>query len=186
MRWITGREGVRNTVTPVLVLLMPLVLATCGSPDPVTPDLAAVGRAETAPSGLQQPLTETLSTRLVALDRAVLRWQAASTLRVAHAAAEEARNLIVGTSGPYHGDANRDGQIAGASVVGILPGLKGEAGLASPNDNACVVSHVLGAAGASRRHAGSNYKARSRAGPLLETHFRLCPATLSGWLDGPH
>ncbi len=144
MCWIARRRRVRNTVTPVIMLLIPLVLATCGSPEPVTSQVAAAGRAEPAPAGLQQPSTETLSTRLVALDRAVSRWQAASTLRVAHEAAEEARNLIVGESGPFYGDANEDGQIAGASVVGILPALKGGASLASPNDNACVVADVLG------------------------------------------
>ena len=130
----------RNIVTPVI---MPL-LATCGSPESVKSDLAAVGRAEPAPAGLQQPGTETLSTRLVALDRAVSRWQTASTLRVAQEAAEEARNLIVGASGPFYGDANGNGQIAGASVIGVLPAVKGGASLASPNDNACVVADILG------------------------------------------
>jgi hypothetical protein len=144
MCWIIGRKHVRNTVTPATILLIPLVLATCGSPVPVSSDLAAVGRAEPALAGLQQTSTETLSTRLVALDRAVSRWQAASTLRIAHEAAEEARNLIVGASGPFYGDANGDGQIAGASVVGVLPAPKGGASLASPSDNACVVADILG------------------------------------------
>lgn len=78
------------------------------------------------------------------MDRAALRWEAASALRIAHEAAEEVRNLIVGSFGPFHDDANKDGQIAGKSVVGILPGLRGEASLVSPNDNACVVADVLG------------------------------------------
>ncbi len=134
----------RTTVTPVIMLLIPLVLATCGPPEPVTSDLAAVGRAAPASQGLQQSSSETLIIRLVALDRAVSRWQAASTLRVAHDAAEEARNLIVGASGPFYGDANGDGQIAGASIVGVLPALKGGSSLASPNDNACIVADVLG------------------------------------------
>ncbi len=134
----------RNTVTPGAMMLIPLALATCGAPEPATIDLAAVGRAEPAHAELQQPSTDTLRTRLVAVDRAVLRWQAASTLLTAREAAEEARNLIVGSYGPLYGDANKDGQIAGKRVVGVLPGLKGEASLASTNDNACVVADVLG------------------------------------------
>ncbi len=64
-----------NIVMPLIMLMIPLVFATCSSPEPVTSDLAAVGRAEAGPGGLQQLSTETLSTRLVALDRAVSRWQ---------------------------------------------------------------------------------------------------------------
>ena len=116
------RKRVRNTVAPVIMLLIPLVLAACGSRAPVTSDFAAVAGVKAAPSGLQQRSAEILSTRLVALDQTVLRWQTASTLRVAHDAAEEARNLIVGASGPYYDDANRDGLIAGRSVVGVLRG----------------------------------------------------------------
>ena len=134
----------RNTIKSVMSLLIPMMLATCGAPEPATADLAAVRSAKTVPAELQQYSEETLRTRLAAVDRAVSRWQAASTLRMAHEAAEEARNLIVGSAGPFYGDANKDGRIAGKSVVGVLPGLKGEAGLASPNDNACVVADILG------------------------------------------
>lgn len=134
----------RHVITLVTMLLVPLVLATCGSPGTVKSDLAAFGWAESVPAELQQARTETLSTRLVAVDRAVSRWQTASTLRFAHEAAEEARNLIVGASGPFYGDANGDGRIAGASVIGILPPLHGGASLASFNDNACVVADILG------------------------------------------
>ncbi|MBA3512428.1 hypothetical protein [Sphingomonas sp.] len=87
---------------------------------------------------------ETLATRLAFLDQAVTRWQEAPTLRVAHEAAEEARNLVVGATGPFYGDANGDGKISGANSVGVLPGLKGEAGLADPDENSCVVADVLG------------------------------------------
>lgn len=133
-----------NTVTQVMALLIPLPLATCGSPAPVASDLTAVSGAKMPPSMPQRLTTETLSGRLVAIDGAVLRWQTAPSLQIARLAAEEARNLIVGASGPYYGDANRDGQIAGASAVGVLPGLKGEASLAVPTNNSCVVADVLG------------------------------------------
>ena len=144
MRWSSKRKCVRQTETPMIVLLMSLMLASCGSPKPVTSNLAAVGEAEAAPSKVQKNSADTLSTRFVVLDRAVLRWQTAPTLEVAHEAAEEARNLIVGAPGPYYGDANKDGEIAGASGAGVLPGLKGEASLAVPSSNACVVADVLG------------------------------------------
>lgn len=133
----------RKPIMPVTKVLISCALASCGAPEPGTTDLGADDRAKLATAKLQQIETETLGTRLVAVDRAVLRWQSASTLRIAHEAAEEARNLIVGPSGPLYGDANKDGLIAGKSVVGVLPGLKGEASLASPNDNACVVADIL-------------------------------------------
>lgn len=144
MRWNVGSEHSRNTITPVRMLLIPLALVACGSPEPATPDPVAFGPTQRAPSGSQQPGTRSLRSRLAALDRAVGRWQAASTLHAAHRSAEEARNLVVGASGPFYGDSNGDGRIAGTSAIGILPGLKGEAGLAGPDDNACVVADVLG------------------------------------------
>ena len=140
---IGSRRNLRN-ITAMIALLVPLALMACGSPERTTPDLSPVGPTQPAPAEQQQTFTETLSTRLEALDRAVADWQVASSLRDAHEAAEEARNLVVGPSGPYYGDANGDGQISGASVVGVLPGLKGEVGLASSNGNACVAADVLG------------------------------------------
>ena len=134
----------RDTIKPVTMLLITLILATCGSPEPATSDVAAFGRAQPAPAALQQPSAENLRNRLVMLDRAVKRWQEAPTLRIGHEAAEEARNLIVGAPGPFYGDANGDGRIGGANAVGVLPGLKGEASLARPDGNACVVADVLG------------------------------------------
>jgi len=80
----------------------------------------------------------------VAIDGAVRRWRGAPDLRVALAAAEEARNLVVGPRGPLYGDADRDGAVAGASDIGLLPGLAGEAGLARATDGACVFRDILG------------------------------------------
>ncbi len=144
---IGRRQKLRN-MTAMITLLVSLGLMACGSPEPTTPYLAPSGLAQPAPAEPQpqpqQPSTESLTNRLEALDRAVARWQGASTLRSAHEAAEEARNLVVGSSGPFYGDANGDGRISGASSLGILPGLKGERSLARRDDNACVVADVLG------------------------------------------
>ena len=134
----------RSTITSRAMMLFPLALTTCGAPDPTTVDLVAVGPAQPAAAERQQASGETLETRLRAVDRAVLRWQTASNLRTAREAAEEARNLIVGASGPFYGDADKNGQVAGKRVVGVLPGQKGEVSLAGKDDNACVVADVLG------------------------------------------
>lgn len=125
-------------------------LVACGSPQPVAEirveagPTAATPRAQATPSAPQRSTEETLATRLAAVDQAVDRWAAASTLAAAHQAAEEARNLLVGPSGPLYGDANKDGRIEGASEVGVLPGLNVQRGLAGPGDNACVIADVLG------------------------------------------
>lgn len=135
---------------PVALILTALV--ACGSPEPavqrrvevVQTEAAPLVQAAPAPSVPQRPTRHSLATRLAAVDEAVYRWAAASTLAAAHEAAEETRNLIVGSSGPFYGDANNDGRIAGASEVGVLPGRNGQQGLAGPNNNACVVGDILG------------------------------------------
>ena len=125
-----------------------LMLATCGSPDPHKSKSATFAEAKTAavaaPAVVAPNSAETLGSRLALLNQAVTRWQQAPTLRVAHEAAEEARNLVVGANGPFYGDADRDGKIGGANLMGVLPGLRGEAGLAKPNMNSCIDADVLG------------------------------------------
>jgi len=104
-----------------------------------------LGRApEIRTAGARERRASALALRLAEIDGAVRRWRRASHLRVAHAAAEEALNLVVGPAGPYYGDADRDGAVAGASSIGLLPGLAGEAGLAQAADGACVVRDILG------------------------------------------
>lgn len=66
-------ERVRDTIKPVTMLLITLMLATCGSPEPVTSDLAAFGRAQPSPAALPQADAVNLGNRLVMLDRAVKR-----------------------------------------------------------------------------------------------------------------
>lgn len=105
------------------------------SADP-TPGTAAVGPG-TADA--------TARARLERLDAAVDAWARADDVAAAHAAAEAARNLVSGPDGPFYGDADGDGEIAGAVEVGLLPGLAGEPGLASADgDHPCVHEHVLG------------------------------------------
>jgi hypothetical protein len=144
VQWIAGRQRVQNVRKVVSVLLSGLILAACGSPEPAKSKTAVFNPAKPAPAVVARAATETLRTRLALLDRAVTRWQKAPTLRVGHEAAEEARNLIVGANGPFYGDATGDGKISGAKSMGVLPGLKGEPGLADPNENGCVIADVLG------------------------------------------
>lgn len=142
-----------KTLQPMSMALILITLTACGSSQPATQSRVEVGQTEAAPvtqaapsgpSAPQQSTGHSLATRLAAVDQAVDRWARASTLAAAKDAAEEARNLIVGASGPSYGDANGDGDIAGAAHRGLLPGLKGETGLADLSDNACVIADVLG------------------------------------------
>ncbi len=177
-------------MTAMITLLVSLGLMACGSPEPTTPYLAPSGLAQPAPAEPQpqpqpqQPSTESLTNRLEALDRAVARWQGASTLRTAHEAAEEARNLVVGSSGPFYGDANGDGRISGASTLVILPGLKGERSLARRDDNACVVADVLGGSWrepakrwSELQNAIARWTATANTFPSLPSH----PQRVVGW-----
>jgi hypothetical protein len=85
-----------------------------------------------------------LSARLNAIETAIEGWQGAGDLAEAQRFAETARNLIVGPHGPYYGDADGDGEIAGATDEGLLPGLAGEPGLASGVHGECVERDILG------------------------------------------
>jgi hypothetical protein len=107
--------------------------------------VAACGAGVSSPSAVSSPAAgNALTMRLVAIDDAVNDWRSASDLATARAAAEEARNLVVGPAGPYYGDGDGDGMIEGESEIGLLPGLGGEPGLAAPTAGDCVVRDVLG------------------------------------------
>ena len=125
------------------LLIMPFALVACGAPESAQNTLS-LAPANSGVAPRQRVVSDSLAARLLSLDSAVSRWQRAPDLNSARRAAEEARNVIVGAAGPYYGDGNEDGRISGANSVGILPGLRGEAGLASPDDGPCVVAHVLG------------------------------------------
>lgn len=94
--------------------------------------------------GARQSSPGALAVRLASIDNAVGLWRRANDLHEAHAAAEEARNLIVGPEGPYYGDADRDGVIRGSSAIGLLPARSGQVGLAQSVDGPCVVRDILG------------------------------------------
>jgi len=111
-------------LVPVLVPV--LALAACSTTQPTTMPAA-------------------VADRLDQIDAAVTTWADAATVSEAHAAAEEARNLIVGPAGPLYGDADQDGTVAGDAEEGLLPGLDGTPGLVGdPALNACVEADVLG------------------------------------------
>ncbi len=127
----------------LLAAALALALAACGS--------GAGSAVPSGPGGTSAPGAPTtppestgLDGRLAAIDDAITRWQAAPALTEARAAAEAARNLVVGPDGPYYGDADGDGTVGGASEIGLLPGAGGLRGLATEAEGACVVRDVLG------------------------------------------
>ena len=113
-----------------------LLVAGCGPGGPASP-----GAAEPSSAAIS---SGALADRLAAIDDAVNRWRGAPDLATAQRAAEAARNLVVGPAGPHYGDADGDGTTQGASEIGLLPGLGGEAALATEAAGACVVRDVLG------------------------------------------
>jgi len=107
--------------------------------------MVLAGCAESEPSETPAASGEPLAHRLDQVDAAVAAWSGAATVAEAHAAAEEARNLIVGPAGPMYGDADGDGTVRGDIAVGLLPGVEGEEGLAQAEPvNSCVEADVLG------------------------------------------
>lgn len=126
----------RLAALAVLALTVPLALVACSAAEPAN---------EPAPP---EP---SLVARLDLIDAAVADWADAETLADAKAAAETARNLVVGPDNPLFGDADGDGVIGGeagegiAIDIGLLPGLGGEPALAQAEPvNACVEADVLG------------------------------------------
>ena len=153
---------------------------------------AAVGCASTGQSpGTTSPQASTssadpglLEARLSTIDDAVNRWRSATDLPAAQRAAEEARNLTVGPSGPSYADANRDGTVDGASVIGLLPGLGGEPGLATATAGPCVERDVLGGSWAdpaarwsSLESAIAAWTPSNNTFPALPSH----PQRIVGW-----
>ena len=105
-------------------------------------------------------------------------------LPAAQRAAEEARNLTVGPSGPSYADANRDGTVDGASAIGLLPGLGGEPGLATATAGPCVERDVLGGSWAdpaarwsSLESAIAAWTPSNNTFPALPSH----PQRIVGW-----
>ena len=89
----------------------------------------------------------TLRVQLLTADNAVTVWERAGDLAEAHAAAEGAANLVVGSGGPGYGDRDGNGTVnaEAESEFGILPGLDGEPpAIAALVENECVEADVLG------------------------------------------
>lgn len=122
-------------VRALLLLLCLVVLAGCGDDD-TTSSTDTPGSDDTA----------AVRTRLDAIGDAVDRWEQAADVATAHAAAEEAANLVVGPNGPGYGDRDGDGAVEGESEAGLLPGSDGTPdGIATPlAAEECVARDVLG------------------------------------------
>ena len=149
---------------------------------PVEPDTAVV------PPGLALGYKPThraeLVARVDAIDAAIAEWRGARTLPAAKAGAEKASNLVTGPAGPAYGDVDGDGTIGGKVDAGLLPGLGGEAGLASARPNLCVIADVLGgdfsqaaARWATMDRAIANWRADNNTFPSLPSH----PQRIVGW-----
>lgn len=83
--------------------------------------------------------------RVDLISAAVTRWEGATDLPTARAAAEEARNLVTGPQALAAGDLDQNGRIEGAVTTGLLPGDDGSAGLSTPLAGCALVERdVLG------------------------------------------
>lgn len=125
-----------------------------------------------------------LVARLDAIDAAIAEWRGAPTLAAAKAGAEKARNLITGPAGPGSGDLDGDGTIGGQVETGLLPGLAGEAGMASGDPNPCMITDVLGGdfsqaaiRWATMDRAIANWRPDNNTFPSLSSH----PQRIAGW-----
>jgi len=166
----------------IAVLIYGVLSAGCGNPGTT---------AMTTSSGGSDAATAIVSTdgavieRLDAIDLEVASWRSATDLVEAHAAAEAARNLVVGPAGPGYGDADGDGTVGGASSIGLLPGLAGEPGLVvGGSDAACIASDVLGGSWADAadrwatlQSAIDAWSPSNNTFPTLPSH----PQRLVGW-----
>lgn len=83
------------------------------------------------------------SARVDEIQSAVTTWSAATSVTQARAAAEAARNLVLGPEVTGYGDTDGDGTVAGASDIGLLPDESGGPGLALPLQD-CAGPDLLG------------------------------------------
>jgi hypothetical protein len=108
--------------------------------------VAAVGCGDDSDPGETEDVAAfTLRVQLLTADNAVTVWGRADSLAEAHAAAEAAANIMVGSGGPDYGDRDGNGNVDGESEFGVLPGLDGTPpALAALVDNECIEADVLG------------------------------------------
>lgn len=138
--------GLRRTSSLAVLSAIAVGLGACG---------------ESAPAGgaaLRVAAPERES--VITIDEAVGTWSRADSVEAGHAAAEEARNLVVGDDNPRYGDTDGNGRIAGETVIGLLPGIDGRRGLASNGPNACTQADLLGG---SWENAGERWAILDRA-----------------------
>jgi len=128
----TPRVHAKSILLAATPLLFIATLGSCGDDDAgESSDVAAFS----------------LDERLLRIEIPVSSWARAEDVAEAHAAAEAAANLVVGTEGPGYGDLDGDGVIEDEDVdeFGVVPGLDGTPpGLAELVDNECVEADVLG------------------------------------------
>lgn len=135
--------------------LLALALSACSAAGDgaaeAAPTAPSAGPSATASPALSSPVappnaggTAAYDERLSRIEAAIRQWQSAPDLKTAHRAAETARNLVVGPDGPWYGDADRDGTVAGASAHGLLPGGRGQPGIAAAGLNPCIDRDVRG------------------------------------------
>lgn len=139
IRTIVGLASNRSTssglpASTLVAGLVVLVAACGGGADPI----ASTGTA-----------SQDLAAQLEEVADAIDAWAGATAVDGAHTAAESVANLVVGPNGPGYGDRDADGQIAGSSALGILPGIDGTPnGLAlaanSDTPNQCLERDILG------------------------------------------
>ncbi len=103
---------------------------------------ASVASDDAGPSS--SPGDGPVQERLQAIADAVDRWERADDLATAKTGAEAARNLITGPFVRSYGDTDGDGEVAGASGIGLLPGEQGQRGLVTSLASDCVERDVLG------------------------------------------
>ncbi len=166
------------------MILLALVLSSCGSGAGTTAPDAVRSTAPSSSAASDPNAPSALAARLSAIDQAITRWQSATGLSEARAAAEEARNFIVGPGGPYFGDAGGDGTVGGASDAGLLPGFEGKPGVAAETDGPCVERDVLGgswadpaARWATLDQAITAWSPSNNTFPALPSH----PQRIVGW-----
>lgn len=108
------------------------------------------GESSPAPGASAETTTGTTAsadqlTRIEVVQTQLDTWAGTGDLATAQEAAEGVINLVVGSEGPYYGDATGNDVVTGGTGSGLLPGLDGQPGLADTDStNQCVVDDVLG------------------------------------------
>lgn len=141
--------------------------------------------ATSSASGVSSAARSAAAERVDAISAAVSRWEAATDLPLARAAAEEARNLVTGPHALAAGDLDGNGTIDGAATTGLLPGDDGTTGLATPLAGCELVARdVLGgswtdpaARWATLAAAIADWRPAKNTFPSLPSH----PQRVVGW-----